>query len=161
LVFARTQENSAESISSALSAKEYDKAIELSQAALQVTPNNPQLWTLQGIAFASKGNNKEALASFQHALKISPNNVAALAGAAQVGYQAGDQSAVPFLNRLVQLRPADPTAHAMLAVLQYQKGNCVAAVANFEKADQLLDSQLDALHAYATCLVKLKKLIRP
>lgn len=158
LIFAQTAANPAGAVSSALAAKEYDKAIELSRAALRATPGNPQLWTLQGVAFASKGNNKDALVSFERALRISPGNVAALAGAAQIGYQAGDQSAVPFLNKLVQLLPADPTAHAMLAVLQYQKGNCVAAVANFQKAGPLLDSQLDALHAYATCLVKLKKI---
>jgi len=56
------------------------------------------------------------------------------------------------------LRPGDPTAHAMLAVLEFRKGNCPAAVQHFEKAGQLIDSQLDALHAYATCLVKLKQL---
>jgi tetratricopeptide (TPR) repeat protein len=46
----------------------------------------------------------------------------------------------------------------MLAVLQYRQGNCPAAAAHFEKAGKVLDSQLDALHAYATCLVKLKQL---
>jgi tetratricopeptide (TPR) repeat protein len=45
----------------------------------------------------------------------------------------------------------------MLAVLEYRQGNCAAAVPHFEKAAQLLDSQLDALHAFATCLVKLKR----
>ncbi|HMI53642.1 MAG TPA: tetratricopeptide repeat protein [Candidatus Saccharimonadales bacterium] len=155
---AQSPENPARAISSALGAKEYDKALELCRAALRAAPRNPQLWTLQGVAFASKGDSKEALVSFQRALRISPSNVAALAGAAQIEYQSGDQSAVPLLNKLVQLRPGDPTAHAMLAVLQYQKGDCRAAVGNFEKADVLLDSQLDALHAYATCLVKLRKI---
>ena len=54
--------------------------------------------------------------------------------------------------------PGDPTAHAMLAVLEYRKGDCTAAVPHFDKAGNLLDSQLDALHAYATCLAKLKRL---
>ena len=65
---------------------------------------------------------------------------------------------MPLLNHLLQLRPEDPTAHAMLAVLEYRKGNCAAAVSHFAKAGELLDSQLDALHAYATCLVKLKRM---
>src|SRR5208337_1786587 len=147
-----------EPISSALSAKEFDKAVELCRAALQTSPNNPQLWTLQGIALASKGNSKEALTAFQQALKISPNNIAALAGAAQIEYQTGKQSAVPLLNHLLQLRPGDPTANAMLAVLEYRQGNCAAAVPHFDKAGPLLDTQLDALHAYATCLVRLKRL---
>src|SRR5262249_29866844 len=39
-----------------------------------------------------------------------------------------------------------------------RKGDCPAAVPHFEQAGRLLDSQLDALHAYATCLAKLKRL---
>jgi len=106
----------------------------------------------------AKVDGKEALTSFQRALKISPNNIAALAGAAQIEYQEGNQTAMPLLNHLLQLRPGDPTAHAMLAVLEYRQGHCGAAVPHFEKAGQLLDSQLDALHALATCLVRLKRL---
>jgi tetratricopeptide (TPR) repeat protein len=158
LGLSQTHENPTETISSALRAKEFGKAVELCRTALQESPNNPQLWTLQGIALASRGDSKEALKAFQQALKISPNNIAALAGAAQIEFQAGSQSAVPLLNRLLQLRPGDPTAHAMLAVLEYREGNCVAAATHFAKASQLLDSQLDALHAYATCLVRLKRL---
>jgi tetratricopeptide (TPR) repeat protein len=158
LAFSQTPASTTEPISAALRARDFDKAVELSRAALRQAPNNPQLWTLQGIAFASKSDNKQALAAFQQALRISPNNIAALAGAAQIEYQTGSQGAVPLLNHLLQLRPEDPTAHAMLAVLEYRKGNCAAAVPHFEKAGQLLDSQLDAIHAYATCLVRLKRL---
>ena len=157
LAFAQAQESRTEPISAALRAGEFEKAVELSRSALQTSPNNAQLWVLQGIAYASKGDGKEGLTSFQRALRISPNNIAALAGAAQIKYQAGNQSAVPLLNRLLELRPQDPTANAMVAVLKYRQGNCAAAVPHFEKAGQLLDSQLDALHAFATCLVKLKR----
>jgi tetratricopeptide (TPR) repeat protein len=45
----------------------------------------------------------------------------------------------------------------MLAVLEYQRGNCAAAAGDFEKAGTLVDSQLDVLHAFATCLVRLKQ----
>src|SRR2546429_109345 len=151
-------QNQHDTISSALRAREFEKAVELSRSALRESPNNAQLWTLQGIAFASKGDSKEALAAFQQALKILPNSIAALAGAAQIEYEAGNRDAVPLLNRLLQLRPGDPTGHAMLAVLEYRQGNCGTATPHFEKAGELLDSQLDALHAYATCLVKLKRL---
>jgi tetratricopeptide (TPR) repeat protein len=143
--FSQSPESEIEPVTAALHARDYDKAVELSRAALETSPNNAQLWTLQGIAFASKGDNKDALTAFQRALKISPNTIAALAGAAQIEYQAGNQTAVPLLNHLLQLRPEDPTAHAMLAVLEYRKGNCAAAAP-------------DALHAYATCLVKLKRM---
>jgi tetratricopeptide (TPR) repeat protein len=45
----------------------------------------------------------------------------------------------------------------MLAVLEYQRGDCATAAGHFEKAGTLLDSQLDALHAYTTRLVRLKQ----
>jgi tetratricopeptide (TPR) repeat protein len=158
LAVSQTQEDPTEAVGSALRAGEFDKAVELTRSALRASPGNAQLWTLQGIAFAGKGDNKQALAAFQQALKIAPNSVAALAGAAQIEFEADSREAVPLLERLLQVRPGDPTAHAMLAVLEYRNGDCAAAVPHFDKASKLLDSQLDALHAYATCLAKLKRL---
>ncbi len=145
-------------ITAALRVKDFDKAIDLSKTALQRSPSDPQLWALLGIALASKGNSKEALAAFEQSLKISPNYPAALAGAAQIHYQLGNKEAIPLLNRLLQLRPDDPTSHAMLAVLEYRQGNCEAAVPHFERAGSLLESQIEAQHAYGTCLVRLHKL---
>ena len=156
--FSQTPESQIEPVTAALRARDYDKAVELSRAALETSPNNAQLWTLQGIAFASKGDYKNALTAFQRALKISPNSIAALAGAAQIEYQAGNATAAPLLKHLLELRPEDPTAHAMLAVLEYRKGNCAAAAPHFAKAGELLDSQVEGLHAYATCLVRLKRM---
>jgi len=157
LAYSQVRNNRIEPISSALRAGDFDKAVELSRAALKDSPNNAQLWTLQGIAFTRKGDDKAALAAFQQALKISPNNLAALAGAAQIEYQAGSPNAVPLLKRLLQLRPEDPTGHAMLAVLEYRHGNCAEAVPHFARAGELIESQLDALHAYATCLMRIKR----
>jgi len=158
LVFSQTAQTQSEPISSALRSGDFDKAIELSKSALKESPNNPQLWTLQAIALANKGDNKNAVAAFQQALKISPDNIAALEGASQLEYQAGNQAAIPLLNHLLQLRPDNPTAHAMLAVLEYREGNCAAAVPHFEKAGPLIDGQVEGLHAFATCLVRLKQL---
>ena len=160
LAFSQAPKDQIEPITSALRAKDFETAQRLSQSALQQFPNDAQLWTFQGIALASKGDSKKALAAFQQALKIAPNYVAAIEGAAQIEYQASSLEAVPLLNHLLQLRPGDPTGHAMLAVLEYQHGNCQAAVPHFEKAGSLLDSQIDAVHAYGICLVKLKRLDR-
>jgi tetratricopeptide (TPR) repeat protein len=157
LAISQTPQNPAEPISSALRSRHFDQAIELSKSALQQHPNNPQLWTLQGIAYASKGDNKDALVSFQHALKLSPDNIAALEGAAQLEYQAGNQAAIPLLTHLLRLRPDNPTAHAMLAVLEFRRGNCSAAVPQFEQAGALIEGQVEGLHAFATCQVRLKQ----
>jgi tetratricopeptide (TPR) repeat protein len=153
----QVQTQSADAITAALRAREFEQAVQLSRSALQKNPADSHLWTLQGIALANLHNNKEALAAFQKALKLSPDAVAALAGAAQIEYETNSAGAVPLLKRLLKLRPADPTAHAMLAVLQFRHGNCAGAIANFEAAGSLLDTQLDAQNAYGTCLVRLRR----
>ena len=146
-----------DAISAALRAKDFDKAVELSRDALKASPADAQIWTLQGIALSRKGDNAGALKSFHQALTLSPDYIPALEGAAQLHYQAGSRDAVPLLDRLVKLRPDDPTSHAMLAVLEYRNGNCPGAVGHFERAGSILDSELDALHAYGTCLVRMKR----
>ena len=158
LSWALAQTPGIEAVTSALRNKEFAKALQLLQPALQRSPGDAQLWTLQALAYSGEGHKKEALASFHSALKISPNYLPALEGASQLQYEAGNAAAIPLLQRVLQLRPDDPTGHAMLAVLEYQQGHCQAAVVHFEKAGALLDSQLDALHAHGICLVRLQQL---
>jgi tetratricopeptide (TPR) repeat protein len=157
-MIAQTGSEPNSAIVSALRNQEFDKALDLLKPALQQFPGNAQLWTMQGVAYSGKGQKKEALASFKNALSISPDAVPALRGAAQIEFDAGHAGAIPLLQRLVRLQPRDATSHGMLAVLEYRRGNCSAAVPHFEKAGALFDNELSALHAYATCLVRLKQL---
>ena len=115
---------------------------------------------MQGVAYSGKGENPDALASFKHALKIDPGNLVALQGAVQIEFDSGDLGAIPFLKEILRQRPADQTSHGMLAVLEYQQGNCAAAVPHFEKSLPLFDARPSALHAYSTCLAKLKQFDR-
>ena len=144
-------------IAGALTVHDYQHAIELARAAIQRSPSDPQLWTLQGVALAGEGKRQEALASFRNALKLAPNHLPALQQEAQLYYEAGDLAGVPVLEHILRLRPGDPMSHAMIAVLEYKHGNCQRAVPHFANSGELLDFQLDGLHAYATCLVRLKK----
>lgn len=155
---ARAQENQIEAIASALQTNEFARAVALTRDALKESPRNAQLWAMQGAAYSGQGQNKQALDSFRAALKISPDYIPALQGAAQIEYGDGSTAAIPHLRRLLSLRPADQTSHGMLAVLEYQQGNCAEAVVHFEKAGTLFDSKPDGLHAHAACLVKLKQL---
>jgi len=157
-VLAQTTASQMNALISALRNREFKKALTLVQVALKKSPEDPQLWAMQGTAYSGTGHRKEALNSFRTALRISPDYVPALRGAAQIEYDSGSQEAVPVLKHVLRLQPADSTAHAMLAVLEYRQGNCVAAAEHFEKSGAMLDSELPALHAYATCLVRLKRL---
>jgi len=158
LCVAQTQADKTAPIAAAMQSRNFDKALELLDPALRENPSNDTLWTMQGVAYVGRGQKKEALASFRRALKIAPNNLRALQGTVQIEYEAGDAAAIPLLKRILQLRPDDQISHGMLAVLSYQQGDCATAAVHFEKAESLLQSQLPALHAYATCLVRLKRL---
>lgn len=155
--FVRAQETQIRIVTSALQANEFGRAVELTRDALKKYPGNAQLWAMQGAAYSGQGQNKQALDSFRAALKISPDYLPALHGAIQIEYEGGNKDAIPLLQRVLHARPSDQISHGMLAVLEYQQGNCAAAVIHFDKAGALFESRPEGLHAYATCLVKLKK----
>ena len=156
-VFAQTGGDPIASIASALRQEQFDEALKLIHVALVKSPGNSQLWTMQGVAYKGQGNQKEALGSFRYALKLSPDDIPSLQGVAEIEYSNGNAAGIPVLEHLLRLRPNDLTSHGMLAVLEYQKGDCSAAVVHFKKAAALFDSQLAALNAYGTCLVKLRQ----
>jgi tetratricopeptide (TPR) repeat protein len=152
--FAQTGEDP---IISALRNQQFDKARKLLRTALIQSPNDAQLWTMQGVANDGAGNKKEALISFRHALRLSPDNIPALQGAAQIEFDTQDPAGIPLLEHLISLHPDDLTSQGMLAILQYQQGDCASAVVHFEKAAPLFESKLPALQVYGSCLVKLKR----
>ncbi len=155
---AQTTKEQMGAITSALQSGQFDKALQLLQPELQQNPNNPKLWVLRGIALSSKGDKKEALGAFHHALENSPDYLPALEGAAQIEYESGGKDAVTLLQHILLLRPNEPTSHAMLAVLAYRRGDCSTAVAHFEQSGSLLESQPGALQGYSDCLVRMKEL---
>ena len=141
-------------IVAALRAKDNAQALQLLQSALQQSPNDARLWTYRGIALSGEGKSGEALTAYRHALKISPNFLAALAGAAEILYQAGDQKAVPLLDRLVRLRPNDSISQAMLGELAYTRGDCKDAALHFGRSGALAATQPAALRQYGACLAE-------
>jgi tetratricopeptide (TPR) repeat protein len=148
---------SQDAVAAALHDKEYSRALELLSPELRRSPGDPRLWAMQGTAWEGDGDNRQALASFRQALKLAPDYLPALQGAAQIDYDAGDAAGIPLLQRILRLRPADVTGHGMLAVLEYQEGNCAEASSQFEAAASLFASRPPALHAWTSCLIKLKR----
>jgi tetratricopeptide (TPR) repeat protein len=142
---------------SALRSGQFDRALEMLKPALRLTPNNAQLWMFQGLAYAGKKNVKSALASYKHALTVSPDYLPALEGAAQIEYEAGSADAIPLLEHILNVRPGEATTHAMLAVIQEKNGDCATAVKHFSQAGPALESQPEALQGYGACLLQLKQ----
>ena len=112
---------------------------------------------LEGLAESGKGNRTSALASYEAALRISPDYLPALEGAAQLQFEDGNPAAAPLLEHVLRLRPDDVTSHAMLAVLDFKRGDCAGAVQHFAASEPALASQPGALQEYGFCLMKVKQ----
>src|SRR5215469_3453290 len=154
---AQSSREQVDSITSALRTGKFAESLELLEPALRQSPSNAQLWTLQGLAYSGEGHKKEALGSFHKALKISPDYLPAVEGAAQTAYDTGSPEASGLLLRVLKLVPKDPTAHAMLASLAYQKHNCAEAIVHFEQSGALLKAEPVALRQYGICLAMTKR----
>ena len=144
-------------ITSALRAGNATQAVQLADEGLAATPNDPQLWTLKGIALSAQKKPKEALGAYHRALKLTPNYLPALEGAAQIQYEADNKEAAILLHRIAQLRPADQTSHAMLGALAYKQGNCAEAVSEFGKSQHVISVQPGAMQEYGACLLRVKQ----
>jgi tetratricopeptide (TPR) repeat protein len=142
-------------IASALRSHNFAQALSLSQIALATRPEDYRIWALRGMAMSGMGNLPEALAAYQHALKLSPTYLPALEGAAQTDFQIGNDSAKPLLLKILVQRPDDPTSHALLGVLAYRKKNCGDAIGHFQKAGGVIANQPEALSEYGLCLATL------
>ncbi len=135
----------------------YVQAANRAEAALQKAPADPRLWTLDGVARARSGDAERAAAAYKRALQLAPDYLPALEGAAEIAYKRGSGEAVPLLENILRLRPADRTSHAMLGAIAAKKRDCRTAAAEFEKSEPVIESQPSALEEYGACLVRLDK----
>lgn len=138
-----------------LRAGQYQEARQILEQAMRQTPQDAALWTLNGFALSHLGQAKEALASYKQAMKLSPDYLPALEGAAQIEFEASDQSAVPLLEKILAIHPEDKTSHGMLATLAFERRDCKRAVDEFQKSQILISSDLPSLQRYGSCLLEL------
>jgi len=154
---AQSSRDQVNAVTAALRSGKFADALQLLQPLIRQFPSNSQLLTLQGLAYSGDGHKQEALASFQNALKSTPDYLPALEGAAQIEYEKNGSEASVLLRRVLKIAPEDPTANAMLASLAYKNHNCPEAVSHFEKSGPALQSEPAALRQYGTCLASLKR----
>src|ERR1035441_247478 len=93
---------SIQSIQTLIRSQHYEEAQQAIQSALRHTPSDARLFTLQGIVFSIEKRRDDALAAFDHALKLSPSEPAALRGKVQLLYSAHDEHAIPLLESIAR-----------------------------------------------------------
>ena len=145
------------SISAALRAQHFQEALDLARAAQKAAPKEVRILVLEGMALTGLRKDGEALAVLKSAIAISPEYVPAIEAAVEIEYRTGSPDATTHLQRLLVLRPGEPTAHAMLGALAWKQSDCAAAVEHFGQARAAIASQPDALSEFGACLSKMKR----
>ncbi len=153
--FARAQSPAptVQSTIEALRARDYSHALEMAQTLAREHPDDARVWTLQGSALSALGRGEDSLRSYQQALKIRPDYLPALEGAAECEYAAGKPAARDLLNQVIRIDPANETAHAMIASLAFKESQCDKAVNHFAMARKAISNNPPALAQYGVCLV--------
>lgn len=134
---------------------EFAAAVQACDESLKTQPRNFQIWTLKGIALQGVGKNTESLAAFRRALAIQPKFLPALQGAAQLEYQLHDPNCRKTLETLLKVRP-EPTVHAMLGVLAFERKDCSEALKHYAAAGEAAQQPLVKWQR-ATCHFQLEQ----
>jgi len=151
------QDDAIASITAALRSGQFQTALELAQAAQRFSPKDVRVLVLEGMALTRLGQDDGALVVLRKAIGIAPDYVPAIEAAAEIEYRLDKPEAAARLKRLLTLRPAEPTAHAMLGAIAWKGGDCAAAVQHFRQAAATVNDQPDALREFGACLLKLKR----
>src|SRR5712671_2539800 len=132
-----------------------DQAIIELQSASQCDENNPDLRVALAAAYSEKGDANRALAAFEAALRIKPDHVDALRGAAELSLRLErNEKAVAGLQKLVEIEPNDTQARSDLGAAFAATGNLERAREQFQKALQLQPNNASALEGLGNVHLK-------
>ena len=99
-------------------AKEYDKALEDLDRALELNPKYPDLHNFRGIVLCEQERFDEALAAFQRSAELSPSHLVPRLNLAFAYLRAGRRrEAEVELKAILGRAPAEPVAQAKLEEL--------------------------------------------
>ncbi len=130
----------------------YDGAIGELQRAHRAHPSDPRILAVEGVAYAMKGDDAQALRAVRAALRIDPTFTPALQTEAQILTREHSPEAKPVLVKLLNANPSDSIAREMLALEQARSGECAPAVSNFQAIAASMTAHPESLLSYAGCL---------
>jgi serine/threonine protein kinase/tetratricopeptide (TPR) repeat protein len=123
-----------------------DEAIACYRRAIELDPKNIMVYCNLGYALYMCGKEQEALATCGKAVTIDPesgfahrNMALVLANASDAGLRDPGR-AVVHARKAVELAPGNPDFRDMLGVALYRSGDWKAAIAAFDKARELYQS---------------------
>ena len=115
--------------------KELDKAHARIDQALASFPNNASLHYLKAQAFGFQHNVQNAEAELKKTLELDSNYLPAYSalGALYINSQQEDRAIAEY-QKIIALRPENPTPYTLIGILEDQRKNYDAAAENYRKA---------------------------
>jgi tetratricopeptide (TPR) repeat protein len=129
-----------------VSASRFDEALRVFDKAVQLEPDNAELWRQMGDGLAQARRSSDALLCFRRALELDPNHADAAYKIGHILHGAGQLAeALVHLNRSVELRPDNAaTLHTRALVFSGLKRND-EAIADCRRAIELDPKNADTL----------------
>ncbi|OOG39552.1 hypothetical protein B0E52_12720 [Rhodanobacter sp. C06] len=123
---------------------DFQQALTELRAHLQQQPNDAQGWALLAQATTALKQPEEARDAWDQALKIDPNNVAAMVGWAETDSMARSDHliegrALALLQHALELQPDSQRALWLLGISQFQHTQYANAAATWRKLQPLLE----------------------
>lgn len=134
----------------AFAAKDYRAALFAYQDAIVADPKNVEALVKAGDTYAKMGHDPEALAQWNKALLLDPNNAAARAGIAEANERMKELAAKPANS---EKPPEKPKTDDASAREHYVKGAALVRDRQYEEAVKELDQAIAAKPGFAVALV--------
>ena len=143
---------------------QYEAAIVEWRKALQLGPNEANIYLNLGVALARLGRSNEAMAQYQKALEINPAAVEVLVRLGIALAEAGRfDEAIARYRKVLEIRQEndseayDATTYNLVGEALSGKGETAEALKNFEKATRLRPGFGPNLYDQALALVRLNR----
>jgi superkiller protein 3 len=134
---------------------QWDQCLSTLEPLLKVSPANPKLLNLIGLAYTGKGDPQRGDEFFKQAIKLSPGFVPALKnlGINEFGlgqYKAADES----LRSALRASPDDPVIHLYLGESAYQQQDFGQAAEHLHRAGAMAQSDAQVRSSLAVSDLK-------
>ena len=131
----RLDQSTAKAIAELDKKQDWPRMLVLARAELQREPGNSDWWFLQGYALARQGQHTEAIASYERAVRISPEDEGSWLSLAQSQIELGQpERAIRTYRQVLRVRPESAHAYLGLAELYQKQGQADLAISNYRES---------------------------
>jgi len=119
--------------------KEYDKAIEAYQKAIEINPNNAWAYNNMGLCFYHKKEYDKAIEAYQKAIELDPNYARAYNNMGLCFYHKKEyDKAIEAYQKAIELDPNYAKAYNNMGLCFYHKKEYDKAIKAYQKAIELV-----------------------